>query len=389
MFMANVPASIGSELDLGHLDHLDRGVQEDISIHCLHVEWRGQPEIFLHQLVVTLHACRIQKAEPAGPRDPVAHELHGELPVHGLVLGLQAAEAVDQRLHARIRGLDAFLIGALGHLDEARDHILVGRQIISIGEDRQPVRIDAGLGPREIAHVVAELARHDVVKVVEVRGDVDGMRLERRQLAVGIEVDPGHGVGIDPVLGGERGPERALRVAGRNADLLAREILDALDAAALEPVHAERGVGIDVHDPDDPGILAARGDCDPHVGEADLREPAGDFLQHADRALAGFQIDLEARIFVPSQLLGVVHRGVIAARHPVQGDRDLVGGKSRSLRQRDHCQEYPEEYEQAGRDTWLHPRLQKLFVLQFAGLIEASDVPMTSANLDRLDRLGQ
>ena len=66
---------------------------------------------------------------------------------------------------------------------------------------------------------------------------------------------------------------------------------------------------------------------DAHIGKANLRKTVGHFLQHADRAFARFEIDVEIGVFVPAQLLGVVHCRVIAGRHPVQGNGDLVGGE--------------------------------------------------------------
>ena len=151
--------------------------------------------------------------------------------------------------------------------------------------------------------------------------------LSAGELAVRIDIDPGDRVRIDAVELGQRRPERALRVAGRHADLLAGKVLDAGDAGALEPIHAERGIGVDVHDGDDLASLpsapmSARAMSARPIGEPPVETCCID----ADRAFARLQVDVDAGLVVPAHLLGVVHRRVIAAGDPVQGDLDLLRG---------------------------------------------------------------
>ena len=69
----------------------------------------------------------------------------------------------------------------------------------------------------------------------------------------------------------QRRPHRARAVAGRIADLLAGEILEAVDAGALEPVEALRRIGVDVHQADEVEALAAEQQHARHVGQAELR----------------------------------------------------------------------------------------------------------------------
>src|SRR5205823_588363 len=110
----------------------------------------------------------------------------------------------------------------------------------------------------------------------------------------------------------------------RIADLLAREVLDALDARALEPVHALRRVGIDVEHGDRVGALALGDEHAAHVRESDRIRAGADLLRRERRAFARLEVEIDAFLLVPTELLCVVVRRMVAAGHPVEDEVDLL-----------------------------------------------------------------
>ena len=142
--------------------------------------------------------------------------------------------------------------------------------------------------------------------------------------------------GSMPTFFASAGHMRAGAVAGRIADLLAGEILDRLDAGALEPVQALRRVGIDVHQADQVQALAAEQQHAGHVGETELRGARRDLLGGGGRAATGLEVDVDAGVFVPAHLLRVEIRRVVAAGDPVERERELLlcGGGRRAERHR-------------------------------------------------------
>src|SRR5262249_53374205 len=78
--------------------------------------------------------------------------------------------------------------------------------------------------PGKKAHVSAELASKHVVQIEKGRRGIDGACLERAELGIGVDVDPGHRAGVDAELFRQRRPHGARTVTGGVADLLAGEV---------------------------------------------------------------------------------------------------------------------------------------------------------------------
>ena len=268
-------------------------------------------------------------------RELVAHQLLDQRPVGQLVVELECAVGVDQRLHAGVRLLHASGECALRDLDEFVDQRLVRLQVLGIHDHRIAVGVEAGVAPREEAHVVAEFALEDVVDVVERSRHVDRLGLQCGELGIRIDIDPGHRFRVDIVGLGERRPHHARAVAGRVADLLAGEVLDAGDARALEPVHALRRIGIHVEHRHGIGALALGDQHAGHVGQAERRRARADALRRQGRALARLEVEVDAFLGVPAELPRVVVRRVVAARHPVEDEVDL--GRRLCLRWREQA----------------------------------------------------
>src|SRR5262249_43819605 len=153
--------------------------------------------------------------------------------------------------------LGAFGERLLRDLYELVGLVAVGVEPDAVGDDGVAVRVHARILPGQKAHVASQLAREYVVNVEERRGRVDGPRLQRAELGIGVDVDPGHRGRIDPDLLGQGRPHRARAVARRIADLLPGEILDVADAGTLEPIESLRRIGIDVHHAHGVDTLAA------------------------------------------------------------------------------------------------------------------------------------
>ena len=176
-----------------------------------------------------------------------------------------------------------------------RGLVVVRLQPRAVGDDGIAVEVHARVLPGEEAHVGAELAGEHVMQVEERGRCIDGLGLERAELRVGVDVDPRDRVRIDAVRLRQRRPHRARAVARRIADLLAGEILQAIDAGALEPVEALRRIGVDVHQADEIEALAAEEQHAGHVGQAELRGARGDLLRRSRRAAPGLELDVDAR----------------------------------------------------------------------------------------------
>src|SRR5689334_4119057 len=228
------------------LRHLDRAIEELVRVRRLDVVRRLEADVGLDEVVVGGHAAVVEVAERDRLRELVAHQHLDQAPVLQLVVELERAVGLDERLHARVRIGDARRERLLRHLDERGDDRLVLLQVIAVDDHRVAVGVEAGVLPRDEAHVVAELLLEDVVDVVERRRRVDRLRLQGGELRVGVDVDPRHRVGVHVVRLGERRPDRSRAIAGGVADLLAGEVLHRLDARALQPVEALRRVGVDV-----------------------------------------------------------------------------------------------------------------------------------------------
>ena len=179
---------------------------------------------------VRSHPAVVVDAERDALGELVAHQHFHQLPVGHLVVVLEGAVGVDQRLHAGLRVGHAGGEGLLRDLHELVDRRFVLLQVVAVHDHRVAIGVQARVTPGEETHVIAQLALEDVVDVVKGRRRVDRFGLERGELGIGVDVHPGDRLRVDAVVLGERGPHRARTVTGGVADLLAGEILDALDA---------------------------------------------------------------------------------------------------------------------------------------------------------------
>ena len=194
-----------------------------------------------------------------------------------------------------------------------------------------PYGIDARLLPREVAHVAAELARHHLVQVVEVGRDVDARASCRpASLPFGSMLTHVTEAGSTPLILASAGQRARCASPGGTPIRLPAKVLDAGDARALQPVHAERGIGVDVEDRGDVGALAECSSGPPPCRRARAARcrptPAGSTPTEPlppcrSRSIPAFSYQ--------AHLLGVVERRVIAAGDPVEGDLELLGGARR------------------------------------------------------------
>src|SRR5436190_19717354 len=85
------------------LRHLDRAIEELVGVRGLDVERRLQADVRLDEVVVGGHSRVVEDAERDRLGVLVAHQHRDQLPVGRLVVELERAVGVDQRLHAGCR----------------------------------------------------------------------------------------------------------------------------------------------------------------------------------------------------------------------------------------------------------------------------------------------
>jgi hypothetical protein len=157
------------------------------------------------------------------------------------------------------------------------------------------------------------------------------LALERAELGVGVDVDPGHRGRIDADLLRQRRPHGARAVARGIADLLAGEVLHAGDAGALEPIEPLRRIGIDVHHADGVETLAAEQQHARHVGEPELRLPSADLLGRGGGTASGLEIDVDAGLLVGARFQGIEIRRMIAAGDPIEREVSFCAAAGTAL----------------------------------------------------------
>ena len=164
------------------------------------------------------------------------------------------------------------------------------------------------------------------MRIVEVADDLDGAALQCRRFRGWPDIDEGNRVRRDARGLGEGRPHHARGVAGRIADLAARKILRTVHAIALEPIEGLAGIGIDAHQRDGVGALAAGHQHGRKIGDPE-RSAARSHLERGDaRALADFDAEIDSGLLIPAHGLGVIERRVVGGRCPVQNEADALAG---------------------------------------------------------------
>ena len=217
-------------------------------------------------------------------------------------------------------------------------------QVGAVDDQRIAVGVEADVLPVDKAEVGAELDHLEIVLVVEIADDIDGVALQRRDLGGRADIDETDGVGRDPRGLGEGRPHHPRGVAGRVADLVARKILGAVHAVALQPVEGLPGIGIDAHQRHDVGALALRHQHGGEIGDAERRAAGADLQRRDAGALADLDGEVDAGLLVPALRLGVIERRMVRGRRPVQDQVDgLAGaGGNRRRQQRERQSRNPQ-----------------------------------------------
>jgi len=114
------------------------------------------------------------------------------------------------------------------------------------------------------------------VRIVEIADDLDRPAFQRRGFRGRPDIDEGDRVRREAGGLGEGRPHHARGIAGRVAYLAAGKILRAVHAIALEPVEGLAGVGIDAHQRDRIGALAARNQHGREIRNAERRATGAD-----------------------------------------------------------------------------------------------------------------
>ena len=155
------------------------------------------------------------------------------------------------------------------------------------------------------------------------------LAFQRRGFRGRPDIDKGDRVRREARRLGKGRPHHARGIARRVADLAAGKILRAVHARALEPVEGLAGIGIDAHQRDRIGALAAGDQHGRKIRNAERRAARADLERRNARSLADLDAEIDPGLLVPALRFRIIKRRVIRGRGPVQDQADALAGHGR------------------------------------------------------------
>src|SRR3984893_6351714 len=183
-----------SLLDLARV-HLDGSVEQLCCKRGFHSERLLHAEIGLHQFVILLHALGVDPAQRLGRRKIVGHQKLDALPLTLLVFLVETRHLVEQRLQAGADVGDASRKRLLADFHEILGQLWIFLEEGTVDDQRIAVGIETDVLPIDKPEVAAELDNLQIMLVVEIADDIDGVTFERRDLGGRSDIDKADRVG--------------------------------------------------------------------------------------------------------------------------------------------------------------------------------------------------